>query len=206
MMWRRHRTSGLLAAILACAAFAAFAAQKTDYLTEEESDLVRDAQGLQLRVPALLKLADHRLVALGLRELTAKEREQIKKDLANYEREVKEAAKVKDAEVRAKPVNPAIYLRNYSRTELLRGYMQVIDEAMSNIDDAYDRKQEVRPAVENLEAFVRTQLPLLRKFEPKSPGETSVIKATIEHSERALSDTREALELIPKTEKKNTLP
>src|SRR5262245_26812237 len=75
--------------------------QGFDYVTEEEEDLVRDAQGLPARVPLFLKLLDNRIVALGLRERTAKEREQTKKDLAEYEREVKDAAKVKDAEVRA---------------------------------------------------------------------------------------------------------
>ena len=66
--------------------------QGFDYVTDEEEDLIRDAQGPQLRVPLFLKLLDNRIVALGLRERTAKEREQAKKDLEKYEREVKEAS------------------------------------------------------------------------------------------------------------------
>src|SRR5262245_53767317 len=96
-----RRTTLLFCATFFCTGLIATASQKVDYLTEEEADLIRDAQGIQLRVPALLKLADNRIVVLGLRELTAKEREQIKRDIQNYEREIKEAAKVKDAEVRA---------------------------------------------------------------------------------------------------------
>src|ERR1700704_6417463 len=116
----------------------AVAAQRTDYVTEEEEDLIRDAQGLQMRVPVFLRLLDNRIVALGLRERTAKEREQTKKDIAEYERKKKEVEKLKSegAELPAQPVNPDIYLRNTTRSELLRGYMQIIDETMDNIDDA----------------------------------------------------------------------
>ena len=48
--------------------------QAQDYVTEEEEDLIRDAQGLTLRVPLLIKFQDNRIVALGLRERTPKER------------------------------------------------------------------------------------------------------------------------------------
>ena len=64
-------------------------AQRTDYVTEEEEDLIGDAQGLQMRVPVFLKLLDNRIVALGLRDRTPKEREQTKKDIADYERDKK---------------------------------------------------------------------------------------------------------------------
>src|SRR4030095_91880 len=93
--------------------------QGFDYVTEEEEDLIRDAQGLALRVPLLIKFLDNRIVALGLRERTPKEREEAKKDLAKYESELKDASKVKDAEVRAKPVNPDVYLRKVTRPEIL---------------------------------------------------------------------------------------
>lgn len=177
------------------------AGQTADYVTDEEEDLIRDAQGLKDRAPLFIKLLDNRIVALGLRERTAKEREQAKKDLANYEIEVKEAARVKDAVVRAKPLSPDVYLRNATRNELLRGYMQVIDELMDNIDDAYDRKLMVREYVETLEKFISEQLPRLRKFEAKTAAETAALKETIAHSERAIEDCRKALVSLPKTEK-----
>ncbi len=180
-------------------------AQRTDYVTEEEEDLIRDAQGLQMRVPVFLKLLDNRIVALGLRERTPKERDQAKKDIAAYEREKKEAEtfKVENAELRARPVNPDIYLRNTPRAELLRGYMQIIDETMDNIDDAFDQHLDVREYVESLEKFVSEQLPRLKKFEAKTATETSAIKAAIHHSEGALEDIHLALKSIPKTEKKS---
>ena len=115
--------------------------QGIDYVTDEEEDLIRDAQGLQLRVPLFLKFLDNRIVALGLRERTAKEREQAKKDLEKYEREVKEASMVKDAEVRAKTSESGCLPQESDPDpNSSAGYMQIIDEIMDNIDDAYDRK------------------------------------------------------------------
>jgi hypothetical protein len=206
-----RQVTAILVLLVVLAVATPLPAQRVDYITDEESDLIRDAQGLELRVPALLKLADYRLVALGLRELTDKERNQIKKDIEQYETEARLAAKLKiqDIEVRAKPLNPVVYLRNFPRTELLHGYMQVIDEAMDNIDDAFDRRLEVRPSVEELQKFVRTHLPLLHKFVPKTERaerETAVIAATIEHSEQSLDTIGEALRLLPKTEKKSPAP
>lgn len=173
--------------------------QGTDYVTEEEEDLIRDAQGLALRVPLLLKFLDNRIIALGLRERTAKEREQTKKDLAEYERQVKDAAKVKDAEVRAKPVNPDIYLRKVTRPELLRGFMQITDEIMDNIDDSYERNLPVREHVEALEKFLNEQLPRFEKLQAVTESETSALKATISHTEKAIEDCRNALKTLPKT-------
>src|SRR4030095_1848814 len=118
-------------AILLCAIV--LTAQSIDYVTEEEEDLIRDAQGVRARMTAYLKFLDNRIVALGLRERTAKEREQTKKDIADYQNERKaiESASsrgIKDIQIRSKPVNPDVYLRNTPKPELLRGYMQIVDE------------------------------------------------------------------------------
>lgn len=195
-MIARHLTACVLTVTL-CVPLA-LGSQAFDYVTDEEEDLIRDAQGIELRVALFLKLLDNRIVALGLRERTAKEREQTKKDIANYEREAKEASKVKDAEVRAKPVNPDVYLRKYTKSELLKGYMQIIDETTDNIDDSYDRKIPVRSQVEALERFLTEQLPRLSKFEG-TPAETAVAKSAVERSERAIEDCQNALKSLPKT-------
>jgi hypothetical protein len=173
--------------------------QGYDYVTDEEEDLIRDAQGLPLRAPLLLKFLDNRIIALGLRERTAKEREQTKKDLADYEKELKDAAKVKDAEVRAKPVNPDIYLRKVTRPELLRGFMQITDELMDNLDDAYERNLPVREHVEALEKFLSEQVPRFEKLQAVTPAETSARQETITHTQKAIEDCRNALKTLPKT-------
>jgi hypothetical protein len=174
-----------------------------DYITEEEEDLIRDAQGLQARITIYLKFLDNRIVALGLRERTAKEREETKRDLANYQSEQKaiERARVKDAELRAKPVNPDVYLRDTTKPELLRGYMQVVDETMDYIDDAYDRHEDVRSSVESLQKFLEEQLVRFHKLETQTPAEASALKATIAHSEQSIEDCRKALQTLPKTER-----
>jgi hypothetical protein len=202
-----NMTSRLTTAVLSLLLLAglAAAAQRTDYVTEEEEDVIRDAQCLKLRVPVYLKLLDNRVVALGLRERTAKEREQTKKDIANYEAKKKEAEKLKiqNVELPARPLNPDIYLRNSPRTELLRGYMQIIDETMDNIEDAYEQRFDVRGEVEDLGKFISEHLPKLKSFEAKTPAETSALKAAITHSEQSIEDIQNALKSIPKTEKKN---
>jgi hypothetical protein len=194
-----RRATAVVAATVLLFLSSALRSQGFDYVTEEEEDLIRDAQGLNLRVPLFIKLLDNRIVALGLRERTAKEREQTKKDLADYERELKDATKVKDAEVRAKPVNPDIYLRKVTRPELLRGFMQITDEIMDNIDDAYERNVQVREHVEALEKFLNEQLPRFEKLQAVTPAETSALKATISHTEKAIEECRSALKALPKT-------
>lgn len=198
------RLGALLCSILLVTGIAV-AQTRTDYVTEEEEDLIRDAQGLKLRVPVYLKLLDNRIVALGLRDRTAKERDQTKKEIAEYERKKKEIEKLKieGTELPARPVNPDIYLRNAPRAELLRGYMQIIDETMDNIEDAFEQHLDVREHIESLSRFVVEQLPKLKTFEAKTASETSALKAAIAHSEQSIQDLQEALKLIPKTEKRS---
>jgi len=196
-----RRTATLLFIALLCSA-APLLAQANDYVTEEEEDLIRDAQGLQARVPLYIKFLDNRIVALGLRERTAKEREQDKKDLENYEHEAKAAAKAKgDVELRAKPLNGDIYLRKTTKTELLRGYIQIVDETMDYIDDSFEQRLDVRSYVETLEKFLREQLTRFAKLETETPAEASALKATVSHSEQAIDDCEKALRKLPKTER-----
>ena len=114
---------------------------------------------------------------------------------------MKAASKVKDAEVRAKPVNPDVYLRNTTKAELLRGYMQVVDESMDYIEDAFERHLDVRPSVEALEKFLREQLPRFMKMETQTAPEASALKSTMGHSERAIEDIEKALQTLPKMER-----
>jgi hypothetical protein len=194
-----RRATAIVAAAVLLFLSTGLKGQNFDYVTEEEEDLIRDAQGLSLRAPLMIKFLDNRIVALGLRERTAKEREQAKKDMAEYERQVKDAAKVKDAEVRAKPVNPDVYLRKVTRPELLRGFMQITDELMDNIDDSYERNLPVREHVEALEKFLSEQVPRFESLQAVTPSETSALEATLSHTKKAIEDCRNALKTLPKT-------
>src|SRR5262245_17410343 len=52
---------------------------KKEYFTEDELDLVRDAQELSARVPVYLKLAERRLIILGVAEKSEKQKEKERK-------------------------------------------------------------------------------------------------------------------------------
>src|ERR1700758_490598 len=67
-----------------------YAAPKKEYFTEDELDLIRDAQDLNVRVPTYLKLAERRLVFLGIME---KSQQQIEKERKEKEKRAKEQKK-----------------------------------------------------------------------------------------------------------------
>ena len=164
------------------------AVQRKGYLTEEELDLVRDAQDVHQRVPLYLKLAEKRLVTLGLLESKEKPKKKKKDDKKSKD----ESTKIEDDS----------YLLDFTRAELLRGYLQAIDEAMSNIEDAYERKFDVRKSLEDLEKFTRETLPLLEHYEPKDEAEKPTLVDSITKAKAAMDGAKDALEIVPKTEKK----
>src|SRR5947199_4865483 len=155
----RHlaRVSLLISFLMGTLAAAGFgpcsAAPKKDYFTDDELDLIRDAQELALRAPVYFKLAERRLVFLGLMQQSEKEREKERKE---EQRRLKEQQKAGTAPRNKKPAeDPLAYLRDFTRSELLRGYSQAIDEVMSNIDDAYSRQLAARAPLEDLETSLR---------------------------------------------------
>ena len=178
-----------------------FAIPKTDYFTEAELDLIRDAQELSMRVPVYIKLAERRLIFLGLLEQSEKEREKERKEREKREKEAKKASTKGGIDTPA-PVDDLAYLDEFSPAELLRGYSQAIEEIQSNIDDAYSRKLDVRDSLEDLEKFTRETIPLLQKFKPRNNSDRAVLQLTIDKAAQALADTKEALKIVPKTEKK----
>jgi hypothetical protein len=175
------------------------AAPRAEYLTDDELDLIRDAQGLSLRLPAYFKLAEKRLVVLGVSKKTEKEIEAERKKLEQYEKEKKKAGDKADKV--PKPLSEYDYLLDFTRAELLRGYVQIIDEVMSNLEDSYSRKLDVREALEDLEKFTTETLPKLEKFDPRNEAETLAKQSAIEKAQEALDSTKEALTKVPKTEK-----
>ena len=191
--------------LLLLCSFAAFAnaAPKKEYFTEDELDLIRDAQELNIRVPTYLKLAERRLVFLGIME---KSQEQIDKEKREKEKRAKEDKRKPTFDSRANadkaPVNDMSYLEDFTPAELLRGYIQALDESMTNIDDAYSRKQDVRDPIEDLVKFTQNTIPLLQKYMPKNAGERSALQDAIDKANQAQNDAKEALKVVPKTEKK----
>jgi hypothetical protein len=177
-----------------------YSAPLVDYLTDGELDVIRDAQGLELRLPAYFRLAEKRLIVLGVSEKSEKERE---KELKQQEQYEKEKIKAGDKADRVKPpVNEYDYLQDFTRSELLRGYIQILEEVMTNLEDSYSRKLDVRNALEDFEKFVAETLQKIEKFEPKTPAETLALEAALEKGKEAHAGATEALTIVPKTEQR----
>jgi hypothetical protein len=187
----------VLTAVLAGFSLAA----KTDYFTEDEIDLIRDAQEISARVPVYFKLAERRLIFLGLMEKSAQQIEKERKEKEKREKEQKKSIENR-ANADKAPIDDTAYLDNFSRAELIRGYTQVLEEVTTTIDDAYSRKLDVRDSLEDLAKFVRDTSPLLEKFKPRNDSERVALEIAVEKVRQTAADTKEALNKVPKTEKK----
>jgi len=177
------------------------AGAKKEYFTEDELDLIRDAQELGERVPAYIKLAQKRLIFLGLMEKSEKEKE---KEVKAQQKRQKAKTKPEDTKATANKVDPddTSYLDDFTPAELLHGYMEVLDEIMTNIDYAYSRKLDVRNSLEDLEKFARETIPVLQKFMPKNDSERVVMEEAIDKAKETQEQAKDALKTVPKTEKK----
>ena len=198
-----------LAAVLAGVPQTATAQQK-EYFTDDEIDLIRDAQEINLRMPVLFDLADQRLFFLGVKEKTEKQKkERSKLQEALLKAAQKAAQKITKTGAPsggpkpAEPIDPEVYLADFTRAELLRGYMEALDEAMNNIDDFYERKFDVRDALEALEKYTSEALPFLNKYQSRNAAEEAALLDARDKTQEALDGAREAMETVPKTEKKS---
>jgi hypothetical protein len=176
------------------------AAAQREYFSAAEVDRLRDAQGIEFRVPLYMRLADKRLVALGIKELTAKELEAQRKEDAKLDDRVYNTTG--RSPVRTNKEDPDGYLRDYTKAELLRGYIEAVDDLMSFIEDAYKRKIDVRPHLEALEKYARANRPLLDRFKARNDAEDAALEDAIEKTEEALKGSADALEKIAPTERK----
>ncbi len=198
----RHLAKVSLSLLLAVSlATPLLAAPKKEYLTEDELDLIRDAQELSQRVPTYLQLAQRRLIFLGLMEKSAEQREKERKEREKREKEQKKSVDTRATANKA-PVDDTSYLDNFTPAELLRGYIQALDEIMTNIDDAYSRKLDVRDSLEDLVKFTGQTIPLLEKFKPKNDSDRAAMQDAIDKATQAAADAKQALSIVPKTEKK----
>jgi len=197
----RHLAKVSFIILLIASLAGAVAGAKKEYLTEDELDMIRDAQELDARVQTYFKLAERRLIFLGIME---KSPEQLEKERKEREKREKEQKKSTDPRATAKraPIDDTAYLDDFTRAELLRGYIQVLDEVTDNIDSAYSNRQDVRDALEDLFKFVRETSATLEKFKPKTDAERVALEDATNRAKQVAADTKEALSVVPKTEKK----
>ena len=196
-----------LAVALLLGTLVAQAAPPADYLTKAEIDEIRDTQEIDRRIPLFLKFAETRLFYLGLAEGDPNEKNEpgrvqrfalavgkilqpgATEDIEEQEKKAEEIRATLDAD-----------LREFSRSELLRGYFRALDEAMDNIDDAYERRRgDVRGPLEDLKKFADKSIPMLKRFEPENEFEEDALGDAIEQAELALEGATKALKTIPKT-------
>ena len=71
-----------------------------------------------------------------------------------------------------------------------------------SIDDAYSRKLDVRDSLEDLVKFTGQTIPLLEKFKPKNASDRAAMQDAIDKATQAAADAKQALSIVPKTEKK----
>jgi hypothetical protein len=181
-------------------------AASREYFTDEEVDYLRDAQGLPQRVTALLRLADYRLVTLYIKEKSKEDRE-LEKRIAELHDEIAgRPPAITEQKPGTKPSAPAVdngrpYLNDLTRAELLRGYIEALEEIQNDIDNAYRDKQDVRGPLEQFEKFLRESNPRLRGFQSKNDTEFQAILDAKSTTQEALDDAQDALKKVPKTEK-----
>src|SRR6185503_15506171 len=103
---------------LLCALFVSHAAtpQKRDHLTEQEVDLVKEAQALDKRIDVFIKAAERRLMVIN--GSSAANAKQLKKDSERWGE-----------------------LPTGSRAELVSDIARILDEAITNIDDVSARDE-----------------------------------------------------------------
>lgn len=150
-----------------------------EHLTEQEVELVKEAQILDKRIDVFIKAADRRIqVITGIETTTAK---QLKKDAELWG---------------ALPTG--------TRAELIGDIARIFDEAITNIDDVSSRDEKnplVAVALRNLAAAAKRIVGQLKPFEEQAKGdsETSSFDQLIENAEAIL---QAANKLPPPVEKK----
>jgi hypothetical protein len=162
-----------------CTPAAVRAVQARDHLTEQEVELVRNAQILDKRIEVFIKAADRRMLVLNGVEATSEK--QLKKDAELWG---------------ALPTG--------TRAEIIGDIARIFDEAITNIDDvsSRDEKNPLIPiALRNLAAAVTRIVGQLKPLEEQAKGasEVSSFDQLIENAESII---QAANKLPPPVEKK----
>ena len=118
-------TRTFLLALLLVSSFVSQAAaqQSRDHLTQQEVDLVKEAQVLDKRIEVFIKAAERRLMVIN--GSAAGDAKQLKKDSERWGE-----------------------LPTGSRAELVTDIARILDEAITNIDDVSSRDERNHGAVE----------------------------------------------------------
>jgi hypothetical protein len=162
--------------------------QRREYFTELEINDIQLSQEIDDRTTVLLWIADRRLLELNPPEPDAEEgdgepgfgvtvgnaimRILNPEGAAELDRVDAERAELEDD------------LSTHTRADLLRGYVQALEETMDNIDDAYERNRgDVREPIAMLRSFSEQALVTLQELDASSDGESRALDDAIEQTE-----------------------
>ena len=168
----------LILLIALSGAFVSRAAQR-DHLTQQEVDLVKEAQVLDKRIEVFIKAAERRLMVINGSAPTNSK--QLNKDSERWGE-----------------------LPTGSRAELVSDIARILDEAITNIDDVSSRDERnplIPKALRRLAQAVNTIMGQLKPLSAEAKGEAEI--ASFEMlNEDAKSILEAATKLPPEVEKK----
>jgi hypothetical protein len=155
--------------------------QKRDHLTQQEIDLVKEAQLLDKRIDVFIKAAERRLLVISASTPNAASAKQLKKDSERWGE-----------------------LPTGSRAELVMDIARILDEAITNIDDVSARDERnplISKSLRRLAQGVNTIMTQLKPLAAEAKSDAEV--ASFEFlNEDALSILEAAKKLPPEVEKK----
>ena len=193
----------LLAFVLLAGSIApqAVSAQRRDYFTELEINDIKMAQEIADRTAVLLWVADRRLVELSPaapEDEAAEDEGGLGTTIGNAIIRVlnpEGAAQLDELERERAAFEDD--LGGHTRTDLLRGYLQALEETMDNIDDAYERNRgDVREPIEALRNFSEDALEALEDLESTSDAEARALDDAIGETKTVIEGSAKALETI----------
>ena len=153
--------------------------QKRDHLTQQEVDLVKEAQLLDKRIDVFIKAAERRLLVInGSGAANAK---QLKKDSERWGE-----------------------LPTGSRAELVSDIARILDEAITNIDDVSSRDERnplIPKSLRKLAQSVNAIMSQLKPFAAEAKSEAEVASFEL-LNEDAQSILEAATKLPPEVDKK----
>jgi hypothetical protein len=178
-----RRSIALLAVALVlglCPRAGANAFQGRDHLTEQEVDLVKDAQILDKRIEIFVKATDRRMLVIN--NSAGANAKQLKKDSEKWGE-----------------------LPTGTRAELMSDISRILDEAITNIDDVSSRDEKnplIAKALRNLAAAAARIVEQLKPLAGQIKGESE--SSTFDQlTENAESIIQAANKLPPPAEKKS---
>jgi hypothetical protein len=130
-------------------------AQQRDHLTQQEVDLVKDAQILDKRIDVFVKAAERRMMVINGSATAATNTKQLKKDSEKGWGE----------------------LPTGSRAELISDIAKIFDEAITNIDDVSTRDERnplIAKSLRKLAQSVNTIMTQLKPLASEAKGEAEI--------------------------------